>query len=380
MADEAPVSTTAAPEAAAQVSTPSSETPASLYKESAPAETTAQAATSSATAAAPSEPAPAPWWSTLGADETQAQAAVTRLQQQWQQVQPLIPYANAFAQHAAEFMEWQRSRQQKAAAPAVQQQEKPWHAQFWNPPEYNPSWEKLLRRDEAGQIVALPGTPPDVLPKYLAYAQYTNDFVEKFRNNPAETLAPMIDARAEQIAQRIVAQHLGGRDQQQTNQQFISDNNNWLYEQDQNGRQRMTQAFDPQSGRFVQQPVLSHWGRRFRDIVNEVHAQQVQRGTFDPEMQKQYALAQIRLEAMQHHAQQQAPAAQAPTTSIAPPDTRTPREKANAAFLQGNGAKKPATNGNVTPADTPVDRANFASHLLSELNAAGVKPEHFHQR
>jgi hypothetical protein len=221
-------------------------------------------------------------------------AALVQSARELQRLRQVEPYAQAFQQHAPQFMEYLRG-QEKAATPAAPQ-EQSWDQGFWNPPEFNPAWEKLLKRDEQGNIVAVPGAPPDIVPKFLAYAQYQNDFVERFRSSPTKTLQPIIDARAEQIAEKAIKKHLAALQETQATQQFLQEHSSWLYEKDANGQVRHEPQVHPITGVMQNVPVLSSHGKKFQEEAARIAQQQQKRGYSDIEEQKRLAMQQIQLD------------------------------------------------------------------------------------
>lgn len=169
-----------------------------------------------------------------------------QLQERLRQLEGLMPFAQTYAQHGQRFQEW--LAQQGQAQPA----KKGW----WNPPEYNPTWEQLLEKDPTtGEIKLRPGAPPDILPKYLAYQQHRREFADRLMSDPGATLKPLIEEEARRIASEIVQQNQGQLTEQMQIQQFEREHANWLYAKDANGRPLMNgigqQVMTPEGERFV---------------------------------------------------------------------------------------------------------------------------------
>lgn len=187
------------------------------------------------------------------ASDESALAHLANTYQQSQQSQQLAPYAQRYLQHAAQFEQWMREQAAQQAKPA----EKP---RWWNPPEFNSSWRQLLTRDpDTGEVKLAPGSPPDVLPKFLAYEQYRRDFAERLTSDPEGTLRPFIEGVSQDVAKQLIGQYFSQYDDQSYAQQFVAQHSSWLHAKDTNGNLFR----DPATG----QPVLSQEGRRFREYV-----------------------------------------------------------------------------------------------------------------
>lgn len=274
---------------------------------------------------------------------------------QAQQLQQLAPYAQAYLQNAAEFEKWRQSqRQQQPEAP---QADKPWWGDFWNPPEYQQSWESLLDRDPNGNIVLRPGTPPDILPKYLAYRQYRQEMADKFLSNPYQFLEKPIQTLAEKIAKEQIQSHMGQFREQQYASSFARDNSAWLY---QHGPDNHV-LLDP----ITRQPVLSPWGSRFRDYV--VQAERM--GLRDVASQESFAQTAVQRDYYLAMAQ----AAQQPG-GAPPPAPANPRVAANQDFLSRQGVKPRTPAANLGPsAATPEQRGRSLGDMLrAEFKANGI--------
>jgi hypothetical protein len=216
----------------------------------------------------------------------QSMNGIAAQQQRLKQLEQLLPYAQAYAQHGEAFRQFLASQQkgQKPAGPA----------KFWDPPEYDPSWLQMLERDPASNELKLrAGAPPDILPKYLAYDQYRRNFGDRLLSNPAETLAPLIQEIAGQVTHQYYQQNMGRYQESTAVQEFEREHGNWLYQRDANGRpvsDAMGNAiFTPEGQRFVayanqaKQMGINDIGGRFgyaRDMLSRdlVLAQQAAAG------------------------------------------------------------------------------------------------------
>ena len=374
----APAADSSSPPSGAAVS--SQGTSSTAPSSSAPAADGAAAATSPAAAAQ----VQASWRDQLRehgvdltsvADEKQALAALAQAYRDAQQLRPIAPYASAYQQHATQSAEYMKS-QQARQAPQQAQQQGPWYEQFgWKPPEWNPAWGSLLTTDAEGRVVAKPGAPPDLVPKYYAHEQWRREQLEKFASNPYEFFQQPIEHLATQIAQREVQRHLSSFQDQSGAREFVAQNSPWLYEKDTAGQIKMEQAFNPATGRYTQQPMLSPWGARFKECVQGEAERQARHNYSDIEEQKARALQQVQLEyaLYQLGQNQQAGAATpgAPAGNGAAP--RTPRQQANEQFLQGNNAPGKRPGGNAANAQTPINGMNLEQILQQRFKAAGIE-------
>lgn len=334
----------------------------------------------------------------LPADDRAAAQQLIRVYQEAERARQYAPYVNSYMQHAQQFAEYQRAQSQNAAAGGAHQQggaasQKPWYSQWWNPPEYNPSWDNMVQRDAQGNFVSVPGAPPDVVPKYLAHVQYQQDFARKFWQNPYTALEEPMRHMIREEAQRIASQNLDRYQDVQAANQFTQEHDAWLFERDQSGQQRRTSVFNPQTGRYETQAVLSVWGQKFRDYALDEAQYQQKNGIYDPERQKRVAMERVereaavyRLQQMQAQMYQQNQPAVASggayqqgapggiATQAQPQGTYLEQQNAN--FLAQNGNASPGRRGNTVTAPTPVTQMNLEQMLRESLAAAG-NPEVF---
>lgn len=303
-------------------------------------------------------------------DEAKALQVIAQSYRDAQQARQLSPYVNSYLQHASEFNEYLQRKQQPQQATT---EAKPFYADYWNPPQFDPNWYNLLAQDEQGNIVAKKGAPPDIVPKYLAYKQWRDDQTEKLVSNPHTFLEKTIRTLAAEEAQKIAQQQLGGYQEQISSHQFVEQNAPWLFEQNPTGGIKTAAVFDPRSGQYVQQRVLSPWGQRFQSYVTQEAQRQQYRGYQDLEEQKNNAMMRLTNEYMQSElAQKQVAPAPAASAAPAQKPAPTPREKWNEMFLgQQAGNGQAAQRGNSVPADTPVTDQNLYQTLLSAITSVG---------
>jgi hypothetical protein len=356
-------------------STPQTAAPASTPP-SAPA--SVEAAFNAATTQQPAAPVTQPSWrdhfkgAGINLPEDDAQASQLLLQQvrDAQTLRQYAPYLHDFQQNYSDYANWKRQQQGQQAQP--QSQEGPWFKQYWNPPEWNPAWEKMVTRDEQGHISPIPGqlVPPDVPGKVAQYLAWRQEQTSKFAENPFQFMEPAIRSIAAEMAQQQVQQHLSQYQEVQSSHQFVAQNAPWLYEQDQAGQIKHQPVFDPASGRYVQQRVLSPWGQKFRDYIVQESEWQRRHGINDTEAQTRRAMEKVQFEYLLA-AQQTGAAPQQQQPQQAAPQ-QTPRQQANQSFL-GRQTVQPVQRGPSSPASTPVTtRHELEQTLLQRFKEAGA--------
>lgn len=349
-----------------------------------PAATPAPVSTTStpiAAAATPSTPVQPSWLSSLrekgidlGSDEAGALGKLAELHTNYSKLAPIAPYAQQYVQHAAEFSKFLAERQ-KAAAPAPGP-DAPFYSKYWQPPEFNPAWERMLDVDANGNIVAKAGTPPDVLPKYLAHQQFRKEQAEKFLSNPHEYLKETISHLAREEAQKIVQAQFGQVDTRRSVNDFMQQNESWLFDRDASGQAVTQSQFNPHTGQYEQKPKLSQWGSAFANYVREESEYQAASGMpQDINRQRDVAMAKIQRDVAiwKLNNQGNGAATGTPTAQAPPVD---PQQAANQRFLQQNNpaAGIPAAAGNSTPAPAAGKR-NLADMLRENFKRKGITDE-----
>ncbi len=308
-------------------------------------------------------------------DETQARQQLTQMYRDWNQLRPLSPYVSAYLQHSKEFAQWlqQRDNSKPAGAPSpgTANPNDPYWKDYFNPPEYNPLWEKQIVKDANGNLMPAPGAPADVVARYQAYAQFRQDQAERFMQNPHAYIEPTVKHLARQIAEQIVNERLSKKDATSAAREFVHQNANWLYELDPQGQPKMAQVFNPMNGQYDQSPVLSVWGQAFQRYARERQSYQQQRGFFDEADMKSYALAMVQRDYAVAKLNNQSPTPAAPNQPVAPPPS--PQTQANDTFLKRNNppAAQPGTNGNSRSIPAEVTRMNLEQRMLEGLKSAG---------
>lgn len=220
------------------------------------------------------------------------QALFQALLQQRQVAAQQMQYAQQMLPYWSQFQGWRAQQEAQARMPQAASQEA-WWSKFWSPPEYDPSWEHLLRRDEQGDLVPINGAPPDLPGRYLQYQQYRREQLDRFLQNPFTFFEEPVKQLAQQIADQVVQQHMGGYRDNQFAHDFVRQNESWLYARDAQGNVVQESNFDPNHGRVVSRPALSPMGQAFQGYVNE----SIQLGIQDVRAQQRYALSMVQRDA-----------------------------------------------------------------------------------
>jgi hypothetical protein len=150
-----------------------------------------------------------------------------------QQYQSIVPVAQEYLQHRADYEAWKQSRNQPAAAPQQQVAPQPKAEQqsWWNPPQIKDSYRKYLTRDENGREVIDQNAPLDARAALEEYMDYRANFAQKFLDNPEQTLGPMVEKVAVERAQQIVEQRLARMQDEQYVSNLERENKDWLYDE-----------------------------------------------------------------------------------------------------------------------------------------------------
>ena len=163
-------------------------------------------------------------------ESMEREKSATRNLQQYQQ---LIPYAQEYMDNKDAFEQWRngQAQPQQAPAPTPQAPQKAERAP-WLGPEVKPEHKRYLVKDENGRDAIAENAPLDARYSLENYLQHRADFAQNFLNNPEEALGPMIQQQAQQIAQQMIEEELGSRDEQSYISTLEEQNKDWLYEAD----------------------------------------------------------------------------------------------------------------------------------------------------
>lgn len=289
-------------------------------------------------------------------ESMEREKSATRNLQQYQQ---LIPYAQEYMEHKEAFENWRngQSQPQQAQAPAPQAPQSEERAP-WLGPEVKPEHKRYLVKDENGRDAIAENAPLDARYSLENYLQHRADFAQNFLNNPEEALGPMIQQQAQQIAQQMIEEELGQRDEQSYVQGLEQENADWLYEAD--GKT------PTQEGLAVQQYI----------------SQAAEMGINGPEERWQYATAMVERDLMirvrdqqaqQAQAQQfqqslpQQEAAPAPQPAPEPPVAQNSAEK-DIEFLRREASRNPSRSaGQPKQSSSDGGGQSFEQRLKQQL-------------
>lgn len=281
------------------------------------------------------------------------------------QLQQLAQYGQMAAPHWTEFQNYLVAKQQQQQTQQAQPSgQNPWHQKYWTPPEYDPRWEQMLAVDAQGNVVAKPGTPPDVLYKVQQYQAWKSEQIRKFTDNPLTFLEEPVKDLARQVAMEVLQGHSQATSEAQIAGDFVRQNYTWLYEHDANGQPVMQPQLNAH-GQTVMAPVPTYWHGRVVEHVRSL----AQSGVRDVEVQKQYALRAVQAEYAALQSQQQQMAAQQaatpqPATQEQPAVTPTRQRATRRASHTGQSPAAPST-----ATETQGQRAGRPS-LLERLQQA----------
>jgi hypothetical protein len=241
----------------------------------------------------------------------------------------------------------QPSPQQQAAAQAAEKAK-------WSAPEYDPGWMQLVRRDDNGALVAVPGAAPDLPQKIMAYANWKANQEHKFWQNPHEFIRDGLSDYMRDIAREVAAENVQNYRLQQTGDALYEQNKGWILAHDKDGRP----LSDPATGA----PQLSQEGVQAQHIYRELLAT----GMNDPVRAFAIAKQIVRANLIEQMAASATPA---------PPPAEVQKKKNNE-FLQ-RAARRPSTNGsrerpefNGNPRQA-VRASNFSDVALRRFAEAG---------
>jgi hypothetical protein len=161
----------------------------------------------------------------MGGQFQNGNQALQHLVEAARQRDELSRWRSQFEPHLGQFQQFM-GQQQRAAAEQRQKAN-----QWFNAPEYNPDWSRMVQRDAQGNLVAAPGAPQGVVEKYLQAMQHSRGFLEKFSFDPIGAIRPGIEQVVKEIASQLVQQNLGGYAEQNEAQNFVQQNRTWLFDQ-----------------------------------------------------------------------------------------------------------------------------------------------------
>lgn len=150
-----------------------------------------------------------------------AQRALTEYQR-------VIPYAQRYLQHQAQFEKWMG--EQEAAAKAAQAPPK--QQPLWNPPEVREAYKRYLVKDESGREVIDPNAPPDAANALYERQQYIANFATNLVQDPENTLRPFIDRIATERAEQLFNDRMADVSLKGYVANLEQENADWLLQED----------------------------------------------------------------------------------------------------------------------------------------------------
>jgi hypothetical protein len=243
---------------------------------------------------------------------------------QYEQYKHLIPLGYAAYQQQ---LQGQPAQGQGQPQPAAAEPPK-------NPfglPAFDYALLNWVQKDAGGNLVAIPGGPPDAAIRVQQFQDQLRTVQQQFWSDPMKFLGGLIQEQAKKVAEETYKSQFGGYQQQEQAKQLFASTEPWLYERDAQGNQVTT--YDPATGR--NKPQLSAAGRFYAEQVQAAHRQ----GIADPTVQHEYAIARLKNAIYEANQRQQQAGAQG--------------QQQAAAFVQG--AQQQAAAPNPTPAQ-PVRR------------------------
>lgn len=245
---------------------------------------------------------------------TQAEQLRQQLLQQQQ--------AAAYYQHQLN-LQRQQVQQPQVQQPAQTKAERP----KWQPPEFDTRWEALLKRDEAGNIVAVPGAAPDLPQKYMAYKQWQAEQEQNFYKNPADFVwqAGDLEDRISERVNAIVEERIQQVQNKQAADAIWAQNAGWITEKDKEGNMLV----NPQTGL----PIISPEGQLAMQTTQALLSRGIP-------IEEAFAIGRDRAYAMLHQRVASSPAK--PTTP------EQAQQAVNLNFLKTAATRKPNQTGAVT--------------------------------
>ncbi len=172
----------------------------------------------------------APEYATLEPHEAIQRLAAERRQQ----ADHARHYEHQARQLYAQQQQWQAAQEQSRQQQAAQQQQQ--NKTKWAPPEYDPGWRQLLKQDEQGNLVAIPGAAPDLPQKYLNYIQWEADTRHKLLSDPGGFLKDHIRDYVREQAQEIVTQQGRNLELRRWGDETYRANQHWMVSKGPDGK------------------------------------------------------------------------------------------------------------------------------------------------
>lgn len=220
-------------------------------------------------------------------------------------------YRQFYEQHAPEFTEYQKWKQQQAeAAKQAAQPAKP----KWSPPEYNERWNQMVQRDpETGRLLPVDGAAPDLPQKLANYKAWQVETLQKMLHDPEGTLYPLFEDKVQAAIEARLNAWQESQAPKQAVHEFVQQNADWMYQQDQYGRKvignaglpvwspagevfvRETQALAAQYPGLTHEQIIAEATNRtaqqveIMELKRQLAERQSQPGTTQPDPRESYA-------------------------------------------------------------------------------------------
>lgn len=189
-----------------------------------------------------------------------------------QQQQPYAQIGQRMSPYVSEFEQWRAEQEQRKAAEAAQTQ-----AKWWQPPEYDPAWEKGVITDpQTGRLVPLPGFPIDLPARIEKFREFQRQKFQDFTRDPIGLLKEGIVPLIEERARAIVAEQMAAAQANQFATTYVNQQIGWLAQKDAQGN-----PIRNAQGGYLLTPA----GERFNQHVTYLKNQ----GVLDPRVQAEMA-------------------------------------------------------------------------------------------
>lgn len=268
--------------------------------------------------------------------------------------QSAAQYQRRVQELEAERMAW-LTRAGQPAAPAAPESADPLAA--FKGPAYDPRWLSMVKKDEQGNIVPLPGVDPTVVPKLMAALQHRQTIMEKFADNPMEFIQPLVQQQAKTLLEQHSQSMMGQFQERQQQEQFLSQNASWLFARDSAGNPVM----NPQTGGYV--PTRE--GLAFYNHVRRAESLGIKSAKAQEEFARALLLGDMAMPLL-HQNKQGTDGAQARQQAI---DTLNRRQPNQAGSVATGGHTGAAQNQNL-PYSERLKMA-FASEGINDADLAG---------
>lgn len=243
----------------------------------------------------------------------------------------------------------------------------------WEAPEFNPEWLSLVRHDDDGNLVGVPGADPTLPGKILAWQNFLRNQSGNFFRDPLSFLKPMLDhyhgslekPNIESVVEQRIQQILQEREIADFSKKALDEVGSWAYQMGRDGRPVVDAT-----GRYV----MSEQGLQYYQALNELES-------VPPQLRHKYALAAVgrgSSPASAPAATQPQPQQPAPPQAPPPPTPQQLNDEAKARFTDrvppGGGYMPPRAgsfNAQGQQEDDVVDETNVLQKMLADLAAQG---------